>query len=100
MYRNLYIFIKINIYYTVKKDDSQMAMIKKNSHIWIWIENGKILKAISCIDDGTVRIYNEHDQLILKRTGLSKFQVKNIEVCLQKYGAKRLSKQAKPFEFL
>ena len=77
-----------------------MTMIKKNSHIWIWLDKGKLLKAISCVDDGTVRIYNEDDQLILKRTGLSKFQVKQIEICLQKYGAKRLSKQAEPFKFL
>ena len=75
-------------------------MIKKNSHIWIWLENGKILKAISCIEDGTVRIYNENDQLIMKRAGLSKFQVKQIEICLQKYGAKSLSKHAEPFKFL
>lgn len=75
-------------------------MIKKNTHIWIWIENGKILKAISCIEDGTLRIYNEDDNLILKRTGLTKFQVKQVELHLLKYGAKRLNKHAEPFKFL
>lgn len=75
-------------------------MIKKSTHIWIWIENGEILKAISSVDDGTIKIYNENDNLIMKRTGLTKFQVKQIEIHLLKYGAKRLSKQAEPFKFL
>jgi len=75
-------------------------MTKKNTHIWIWIENGKILKAISCVEDGTLRIYNEDDNLILKRTGLTKFQVKQVELHLRKYGAKRLNKHAEPFKFL
>ena len=46
-------------------------MIKKSIHIWMWLENGRILKAISCVEDGTVKIYNEDDRLILKRTGLN-----------------------------
>ena len=75
-------------------------MIKKNEHIWIWLENGRILKAISCVEDGTLRIYDENDCLIMKRTGLNKFQVKQIEIYLLKYGAKRLSKHAEPFRFL
>jgi len=75
-------------------------MVKKRTHIWIWLENGKILKAVSSADDGTIKIYNEDDNLILKRTGLTKFQVKQVEINLLKYGAKRLSKKAEPFKFL
>ena len=76
------------------------TMTGKDTHIWIWIENGKILKAISSVEEGTLRIYDENDYLIMKRTGLNRYQVKEIEINLIIYGAKRLSKQAEPFKFL
>lgn len=75
-------------------------MENKQAHIWVWIQNGKIFKSISCSEDGTIRIYNEKDQLILKRTGLSKLQVKQIEHNIMRYGAKKLNKNAEPFRFL
>ena len=75
-------------------------MRKKNVNIWIWIQNKKILKAISNVEEGAVRIYDENDNLIMKRTGLTRFQVKQIEINLLRYGAKRLSEHAEPFKFL
>jgi hypothetical protein len=75
-------------------------MTAKNVNIWIWLQNGKIIKAISSVDDGTIKIYDEQDNLILKRTGLTKFQVKKIENNILKYGAKRLNQHAEPFRFL
>ena len=75
-------------------------MVKKNVNIWIWLQNGKILKAISNPDDGTIKIYDENDNLILKRTGLNRIQVKQIENYILKYGAKKLSSHAEPFKFL
>ena len=74
-------------------------MINKNANIWIWLQNGRIMKAISCVDDGTLKIYDENDNLILKRTGLNKFQVKQIEKTIVKYGAKKLDKHTEPFKF-
>ena len=58
------------------------------------------MKAILCSQEGTLRIYNEDDQLILKRTGLNKIQIKQIEVNIIKYGAKKLDQHAEPFKFL
>ena len=75
-------------------------MTKKNVNIWIWLQNGRLTKAVSSVDDGTIKIYDENDNLILKRTGLNKFQIKQIETCIIKYGAKKLDKQAEPFKFL
>jgi len=68
--------------------------------IWIWLQNEKIIKAILNADDGTIKIYDENDNLILRRTGLNKFQIKQIEDTIIKYGAKRLDKHAEPFKFL
>ena len=75
-------------------------MTKKNVNIWIWLQNGKIIKAISSVDDGTIKIFDENDNLILKRAGLTKLQVKQIESNILKYGAKRLDQHAEPFRFL
>ena len=75
-------------------------MTNKNANIWIWLQNGRIMKAISSVDEGTLKIYDEDDNLILKRTGLNKVQVKQIETTIIKYGAKRLNKHAEPFKFL
>ena len=75
-------------------------MNNDNVHIWIWLQNGKLMKAILNSDEGVIRIYDEDDNLVLKRTGLNKGQVKQIETCIIKYGAKKLDKHAEPFKLL
>jgi len=75
-------------------------MTHKNINIWIWLQNGRLVKAISCADDGTIRIYDEDDNLVLKRTGLNQRQVKVIEKQILRYGAKKLDNHAEPFKFL
>ena len=75
-------------------------MKKKNKNIWIWLQNDRIFKAILCIEDGTLKIYDENDNLILRRSGLNRLQVKQIENTIIKYGAKKLSEHAEPFKFL
>ena len=75
-------------------------MTTKSANIWIWLQNGEIIKAISSVNDGTIKIYDENDNLILKLIGLTKFQVKKIENSILKYGAKRLNQHTEPFRFL
>jgi len=75
-------------------------MKKNHQNIWIWLQNNRIMKAILDIDEGTVKIFDEQDNLILKRTGLNKIQIKQIESYILKYGAKKLNKNAEPFKFL
>lgn len=71
-----------------------------NVHIWIWLQNGNLMKAILNADEGVLRIFDENDNLVLKRTGLNKMLVKQIEECIIRYGAKRLDAHAEPFKFL
>ena len=52
-------------------------MTKKKVNIWIWLQNSRLMKAISSPNDGTIKIYDENDNLILRRTGLNKFQIKD-----------------------
>ena len=98
MYRNIYIVSKIKLILDIKQAGNQMT--QKNVNIWVWLQNGKLIKAITSPDDGTLKIYDERDRLVIKRTGLNKLQVKQIENMIIKYGAKRLDKHAEPFKFL
>jgi len=75
-------------------------MVKEKANIWIWLQNGEIYKAISNVENGTIQVYDEQDNLVLKRTGLTQIQVKQIEHIILKYGAKKLDRHAEPFKFL
>lgn len=75
-------------------------MNEKPRKIWFWLQNGEVYKSVSSPEDGIICIYNQQDKLILKRSGLSKIQVKQIEKNIIKYGAKKLQASAEPFRFL
>ena len=72
----------------------------KKAKIWIWVQNNKLLKAISNQETGTLTIYDEQDNILLRRTGLTKQQVKKIEVYLSNYQIKRLDDHREPFTYL
>jgi hypothetical protein len=55
-------------------------MTAKDIKIWIWVQNTRIFKAISNKESGTITIYDEFDNIVLRRTGLSKQQVKTIHL--------------------
>ena len=74
--------------------------MSNNTHIWIWLQNKNIMKAIIDTEEGNIRIFDENDNLVLKRTGLNKQLIKQIEICIVKYGAKRLNAHEEPFRFL
>jgi hypothetical protein len=75
-------------------------MTAKGIKIWIWVQNNRILKAISNKESGTLTIYDECDAIILRRTGLSKQQVKAIELIFETYALKRIGDRKEPFTYL
>ena len=75
-------------------------MTKTNAKIWIWVQYNRILKAISNQNTGTLTIYNENDKILLRRTGLTKQQIKKIEILLSNYGIKRVDDHKEPFTYL
>jgi len=75
-------------------------MLRKNTKIWIWIQNNRLLKAISNQDMGTLTIYDERDNILLKRTGLTILQVKKIEIYLSSQRVKQIDDYRKPFTYL
>jgi hypothetical protein len=77
-----------------------IGMIAKGIKIWIWVQNNRILKAISNQDAGTLTIYDDYDNIILKRTGLSRQQIKTIELIFSAYNLKRIDDHNEPFTYL
>jgi hypothetical protein len=75
-------------------------MTTKAVKIWIWVQNNRILKAISNQDAGTLTIYDEYDNIILRRTGLSKQQMKTIELIFSTYNLRRIDDRKEPFTYL
>jgi len=75
-------------------------MIQKNSRIWVWVQNNRILKAVSNQDTGTLTIYDENDKILLRRSGLTKQQIKKIEIILSNHRIKRLDENKEPFTYL
>jgi hypothetical protein len=75
-------------------------MTAKDIKIWIWVHNSRILKAISNKESGTITIYDEFDNILLRRTGLSRQQVKTIELIFESYTLKRIGDRKEPFTYL
>jgi hypothetical protein len=75
-------------------------MTTKGIKIWIWVQNNRILKAISNKESGTISIYDECDNVILRRTGLSKQQVKTIEMIFATYALNKIGDRKEPFTYL
>jgi hypothetical protein len=75
-------------------------MKNKGTQIWIWIEENTFHKAVYNPADRTLIIYNEWDEIILKRTGISPEQFLSFEVLFFHFGAKRIDGQKEPFTYL
>lgn len=75
-------------------------MTAKGIKIWIWVHNNRILKAISNKDSGIISIYDECDNIILRRTGLTKQQVKTIELFFAAYALNKIGDRKEPFTYL
>jgi hypothetical protein len=75
-------------------------MNTRDIKIWIWVQHNTILKAISNKEAGTLTIYDECDNIILRRTGLSKQQIKAIELIFTTYSIKRINDHNEPFTYL
>lgn len=76
------------------------SMNTKDVKIWIWVQHNRILKAISNKETGTLTIYDECDNIILRRTGLSKQQIKTFELIFTAYNLKRIDDPKEPYTYL
>ncbi len=75
-------------------------MANKTIKIWFWVQNNRILKAVSNQEAGTLTIYDDYDNILLRRTGLSRQQIKTIELILSTYRFKKIDDHQEPFNYL
>jgi len=67
-------------------------LIKKTKNIIAWLQSkATILKIVSNPKNGTIKIYNKKGKIIIKKTNLTKEQVKTVEESLLRYATKKLS---------
>ena len=75
-------------------------MTTKNLRIWIWLQENSVNKAVYNTTDRTLIVYNEHDEIILKRTGITAEQLNALEALFLQLGAKRIDGHKEPFTYL
>ncbi len=75
-------------------------MIKVNAKTWIWMQNNRLLKAVINQITGTLTIYDEYDNILLRRIGLTKKQIKNIEIIFSNHCDNRVGGHREPFTYL
>ena len=67
-------------------------MSKKSNNILAWLQSkATILKIVSNPKNGTIKIYNKKGKIIIKKTNLTKEQVKTVEENLLGYATKKLN---------
>lgn len=70
-----------------------MHMNNNTLHIWMWMYNNRLYKAVSNPVEGTFTIYDDHENIMIKRTGLTPAQLKKIEFVLKSADGKCLKQQ-------
>jgi len=64
------------------------------------MQNNRLLKAVLNQNTGTLTIYDEYDNILLRRMGLTKQQTKNIEIIFSNHCIKRVDGHREPFTYL
>ena len=75
-------------------------MADKNTKIWIWTEDNKLFKAVYSSSDECLTIYNECDEILIRRKQVTPDQMKAIELVFSKKGAKRIDHRKEPFTYI
>ena len=73
---------------------------KTDSKIWIWIEGNNLFKAVYSSSDGCLTIYNECDEILIRKKQVAPDQMKTIETVFSKKGAKRIGNCNEPFTYI
>jgi len=51
-----------------------------NETIWAWLQaKGRVYKVISNPDQGTIEVLNEHGEILIRKTNMSRKQVELVE---------------------
>jgi hypothetical protein len=75
-------------------------MKEQNAHVWIWMENDFLQKAVYTPRDQTLVIYNEKDEVIIRRKMITPEQLASLKVLFLHLNAKRIDGKKEPFTYL
>ncbi|MBU0496843.1 MAG: hypothetical protein KKC68_06530 [Candidatus Thermoplasmatota archaeon] len=67
-----------------------VAILSDDVIAWIWVQDEKLIKAIYHKKHKTLVIFDEHDEVLLKREGVDESQIKKIEILFLNCGAQRM----------
>jgi len=75
-------------------------MNSSTKHIWVWMQDDRLHKAVYTVNDQLLIVYNDRDEVLLKRKGVSPEQFLRIEALFMSMGARRLDGHKAPFTYL
>lgn len=71
-----------------------------NTHIWIWLQDHELYKAVYKPMDHTLVVLNERDEIILQYKGITAEQLARLEQLFLQLGAKKMDGHKEPFTYL
>jgi hypothetical protein len=85
---------------TIQPTEVTKTMNSKNLRIWVWLQDDTLNKAVYNPANQTLIVYNEKDEIIQKRMGITPEQLTALEVLFLQLGAKRLDGHKEPYTYL
>ena len=65
-----------------------------SEHIWTWLRaKGKLFKVISDPENGIIEVINEHGEILIRKTNLTRRQVELVEKNFLRTVAKKLNER-------
>lgn len=71
-------------------------MLSQDVIAWMWVQDEKLLKAVYHKNKKTLIIFDEEDNIILKRVGVEASHIKKIELIFLSKGAQRMDTTEQP----
>ena len=65
-------------------------MLSQNVVAWIWVQDEKLVKAVYHKTQKTLIIFDEDDNVLLKREGVEESHIKKIELIFLSHGAQQM----------
>jgi hypothetical protein len=72
-------------------------MLSRNVIAWMWVQDEKLIKAVYDKSRKTLIIFDEDDNVILKREGVGAGHIKKIELIFLSHGAQRMDTTEESF---
>jgi hypothetical protein len=75
-------------------------MMKTNTHVWIWMQDHEVYKAVYVQMNRSLTVSNEKDEIILQYKGISYEQLARVVRLFMQLGAKKMDGRREPFTYL